>query len=230
MLFWRSYFQRWILLCLFSAQKLWKVWRNNLHLAAWMFIGRSYEGFVLNERTNLGFMCKYCWKLKIKRNQPFHVLSQKYFLSVEINCEEQVFGCFWCCCLFVCLLTFSQTGHLFAWEKKIGDLIQDHIVSLVSCMPSMMEGQLWWTGEGWWMSSTWTSAKPLTWSLTTTFSLNWRGVDLKDELFHGLGIGWLDAARQMWSMGLCQGGGQSQAVSLRGRSWDWCSSTSLSMT
>ena len=31
-------------------------------------------------------------------------------------------------------------------------------------------------------------------------------------------------------MGLCQGGGRSQAVSLRGRSWDRCSSTSSSMT
>ena len=31
-------------------------------------------------------------------------------------------------------------------------------------------------------------------------------------------------------MGLCQDGGQSQAVSLRGGSWDRCSSTSLSMT
>ena len=45
------------------------------------------------------------------------------------------------------------------------------------------------------MSSTWTSTKPLTWFLTTSFSLNWRGVDLKDGLFSGLGIDWLDAAK-----------------------------------
>ena len=50
-------------------------------------------------------------------------------------------------------------------------------------------------GEGQQMSSIWTSAKPLTWSLTTSFSLNWRGVDLKDGLFDGLGIGGLDAAK-----------------------------------
>ena len=31
-------------------------------------------------------------------------------------------------------------------------------------------------------------------------------------------------------MVLCQGAGRSQAVSLRGRSWDRCSSTSSSMT
>ena len=40
--------------------------------------------------------------------------------------------------------------------------------------------------------TTWTSAKPLRWSLTTSFSLNWRGMDLKDGLFHGLRIGWLE--------------------------------------
>ena len=38
-------------------------------------------------------------------------------------------------------------------------------------------------------------SKPLTWSLTTSFSLNWRGVDLKDGLLDGLGIGWLDTAK-----------------------------------
>ena len=49
---------------------------------------------------------------------------------------------------------------------------------------------------GWqWMSSTWISVKPLTWSLTTSFSLNWRGEDLKDGLFGGLGTGWQDAAK-----------------------------------
>ena len=37
--------------------------------------------------------------------------------------------------------------------------------------------------------------KALTWSLTTSFSKNWSGVDLKDGLFDGLGIGWLDTAK-----------------------------------
>ena len=50
-------------------------------------------------------------------------------------------------------------------------------------------------GEGQWMSSTWTSAKPLTWSLTTSFSLNWRGVRLKGGPFDGLQRGWLIAAK-----------------------------------
>jgi len=49
-----------------------------------------------------------------------------------------------------------------------------------------------------WMSSIRTSAKPLTWALTTSFSLNWR--DLKDGLFSGLRTGWVDAAK-----GLCNG-------------------------
>ena len=39
------------------------------------------------------------------------------------------------------------------------------------------------------------SAKPLRWSLTTSFSLNWRGMDLKDGLFGGLRIGWLVTAK-----------------------------------
>ena len=52
------------------------------------------------------------------------------------------------------------------------------------------------------MSSAWTSAKPLTWFLTTSFSLNWRGVDLKDGLFDGLGIGWLDAGKGLYSSSL----------------------------
>ena len=56
-----------------------------------------------------------------------------------------------------------------------------------------MERQLQWMGEGWWMSSTWTSARPLKWLLTTSFSLNWRSVDLKDRLCSGLGIVCLDA-------------------------------------
>ena len=50
-------------------------------------------------------------------------------------------------------------------------------------------------GEGRWMLSSWTSAKPLTWSLTTSFSLNWRGVDFEDGLLDGLGIGCLDTAK-----------------------------------
>ena len=56
--------------------------------------------------------------------------------------------------------------------------------------------------------------------VTTSFSLNCRGTDLKDRRFDGLGIGWLDAAKGLRTMVLCQGGGRSQAVSLRGWSWD----------
>jgi len=37
-------------------------------------------------------------------------------------------------------------------------------------------------GRGNGCSSSWTSARPLTWSLTTFWSLNWRGVALKDGL------------------------------------------------
>lgn len=39
------------------------------------------------------------------------------------------------------------------------------------------------------------SSKSLTWSLTASFSVDWRGMDLKDGLLDGLGIGWLDAAK-----------------------------------
>ena len=31
--------------------------------------------------------------------------------------------------------------------------------------------------------------------ITISFSLNWRGVDLKNGLFDGLGFGWLDTAK-----------------------------------
>lgn len=54
-----------------------------------------------------------------------------------------------------------------------------------------------WTGEGQRMSPIWTSAKPLTWFLITSIFPNWRGVDLKDGLFNGLGIDWLDATKGM---------------------------------
>ena len=40
------------------------------------------------------------------------------------------------------------------------------------------------------MSSILTSAKPLAWSLTTPFSLNWRGTDFINGLFGGLLAGW----------------------------------------
>jgi len=53
---------------------------------------------------------------------------------------------------------------------------------------------------------------------------------LKAGLLDGLGIGGVDASKGLCAVGLCQGGGRSQAVSLRGWSWDWCSSTSLSVT
>jgi len=45
------------------------------------------------------------------------------------------------------------------------------------------------------ISSTWSSAKLLTWSLTTSFSLNWRGMDLKDGLFDELRTGCLVTAK-----------------------------------
>ena len=66
--------------------------------------------------------------------------------------------------------------------------------------------------------------------LRDIFSLIWRSVNLMDGLFGGLGIGCLDAAKGLRSMDLCQGGGWSQVVSLRGRYWDQCSLTSSSMT
>ena len=66
-----------------------------------------------------------------------------------------------------------------------------------------------------WKQNIWN--KPLTWSLITSFSLNLRGVDLKDRLFDRLEIGRLDAAKGLWLMVLCQGGGRSQAMSLRGQ-------------
>jgi len=108
--------------------------------------------------------------------------------------------------------------HLCAWEgrgadpprsyvkarmRQRGDSRQPSWLHQGQIVPDLSGGLLWWSewlrwmGEGWWMSSTWTSAKPLAWSLTTSFSLNWRGVDLKDELFDGLGIGCLDSAKEL---------------------------------
>jgi len=45
------------------------------------------------------------------------------------------------------------------------------------------------------MSPIWTSVRPLTWSPTTSFSLNWREMDLMGGLFGGCGIGWMVASR-----------------------------------
>ena len=114
--------------------------------------------------------------------------------------------------------------------SKITALLQLSFVCWLIWWPSMIQWQHWWTGEWWWMSSSLIFAKPLTWFLTISFSLYRRGMGLKDGLFSGLRIGWLVTAQGLWSMVLCQGGGWSQAMSLRGRSWDWCPSASLSMT
>ena len=45
------------------------------------------------------------------------------------------------------------------------------------------------------MSSIWTFVKTLTWSSTTSFSLNWRHMDLMGALFSGWGISWMVASR-----------------------------------
>ena len=52
------------------------------------------------------------------------------------------------------------------------------------------------------MLFTWTSARPLTWSPTTSLSLNWREMDLKSRLFGGQGIGCMVAGRGFWAMAL----------------------------
>jgi len=52
-----------------------------------------------------------------------------------------------------------------------------------------------WTREELWMSSVWTSVSPLTWSPTTSFSLNCRDIDSMVGRFSGWGIGWMVAAR-----------------------------------
>jgi len=51
---------------------------------------------------------------------------------------------------------------------------------------------------------------------------------LKAGLFDGYRISWMVIARGLLSMVVCSAGDWSQVVSLRGPSWDGCSSTSLS--
>ena len=75
-----------------------------------------------------------------------------------------------------------------AWLHQ-GQIMPDQSGGLYDGVTALVDG-----GRAW-MSSTWTSAKPLTWFLTTSFSLNCRSVDLKGGLLNGLGIGCLDAAK-----------------------------------
>jgi len=62
----------------------------------------------------------------------------------------------------------------------------------------------------------WTCARLLTLPCITFSSINWRDVDLKAGLCGELKIGWVVAARGLWSMDLCLGEGRSWAVSSRG--------------
>jgi len=88
--------------------------------------------------------------------------------------------------------------HLKRWSKTASMVSPKVDCAWSIWWPSVTEWWLRWMGEGQRMSPTWTSAKPLTWSLTTSFSLNWRSMDLKDGLFDGLRTGWLDAGKGLW--------------------------------
>jgi len=57
--------------------------------------------------------------------------------------------------------------------------------------PSVIEWLHQWTGEELEMSSLWTSVRPLTWSPTTSFSLDQKKMDLMGGLFGGWRIGWM---------------------------------------
>jgi len=48
------------------------------------------------------------------------------------------------------------------------------------------------------MPSIWTSARPVTWSPITSFSPNWKDVDLLGGLFNRQGTGYKNISRKWW--------------------------------
>lgn len=74
------------------------------------------------------------------------------------------------------------------------------------------------------------SVGSLTWSHTTSFSPNWKYMDLMGKLFDGWETGHEIVTREWWPMAQCPDGNWWQLVSHKGHYLDRCSLTSSSMT
>jgi len=87
-----------------------------------------------------------------------------------------------------------------------------------------------WTREEPVMSSIWTSVSLLIQSSITSFSPNWKDMDLMDGLFKGQGTGCETVPKEWWSIAQCLHGDWWRVVSLRGQYWDRSSWISSSVT
>ena len=74
-----------------------------------------------------------------------------------------------------------------------------------------------WTREEPLMSSLWTSVRHMAQSSITSFSPNWKDMDLMGGLSDGWGAGYVIIPREWWPMSQCPDGDQWQVVSLRGQ-------------
>ena len=66
------------------------------------------------------------------------------------------------------------------------------------------------------MLSTWTPAWPLTQSLTTFLSVNWRDVSLIDRLLDGQKIGWMPMSEELQLALQCPNGNLQQVWRIQG--------------
>ena len=96
--------------------------------------------------------------------------------------------------------------------------------------PFMIELQHQWIVAEQLTSSTWTCAKHLTLSQMTSWSPNWRKMDLIDVPFTRWIIGWMVTLRELWSTAQCPSGDHQQVAFLRSQYCNQCYLTSLYLT